>query len=453
MESVAYLLILPLAAAILSLASEGFAGFFTSMLSLATAAISTELLVSGYTLSNGIFHTDWYSLVTVSMISWIYFFASLSSLYYVSRVRRPFFRLSFYWVLLSLFALSMIFTAVVSNLGWMWIGLEGTTIVSALLIITDGKKRNVEGAWRYMIIASAGLGIAFLSVVVAYSSAGTLDITRLILPERTAVLVSLLGLIGFGTKVGLFPMHSWLPDAHGSAPSPVSAMLSGTLLPTALLVYMRIFHAATEVTSKPVYPALAIGIITVIVASILMASQRFLKRLLAYSSMDVMGIAVTGIALGYYHPPLLKLVFILLAVHALSKGALFISGGSLVRAYGTHEIAGIRGVLSSTRLTGYTFALSALSVTGAPPFATFLAELALIGSAFMYSRWWAFLLGTGLLLSFLALNWHSMRMVFGEERKVELSVLEEVVPFVMMLAALAVSLYVWYLTVKGGLVL
>lgn len=453
MESAAYLLILPLAAAILSAASEGLAGLFTSIISLATAAISTKLLVSDYAVSNGTFHADWYSLVMVSMISWVYFFASLASSYYVSRVERPFFNLRHYWSLLSLFALSMIFTAVVANLGWMWIGLEGTTIVSALLIITDGKKRNVEGAWRYMIIASAGLGIAFLSVVVAYSSAGTLDITRLVLPERTAVLVSLLGLIGFGTKVGIFPMHSWLPDAHGSAPSPVSAMLSGTLLPTALLVYMRIFHAATAVTSKPVYPALAAGILTVIVASVLMASQRYLKRLLAYSSMDVMGVALTGIALSYYHPPLLRLVFILLAIHAFSKGALFISGGSLVRAYGTHEIGDIRGVLSSTGLTGYTFALSALSVTGAPPFAVFLAELAVVGSAFMYSLWSALLIGTGLLLSFLALNWHTMRMVFGEGRDVRLSLREEAVPFAMMLAALGISLYVWYLTVEGGLIL
>ncbi|WP_456396485.1 proton-conducting transporter transmembrane domain-containing protein [Thermococcus sp.] len=453
MEPVAYILILPLTAAIISLVSESLAGLFTPVLSLATAVVSADMLMRGYTVSNGTFHADWYSIVTVSMISWLYFFASLSSLHYVKRVERPFFRLSLYWALLSLFALSMIFTAVVSNLGWMWIGLEGTTIVSALLIITDGKKRNVEGAWRYMIIASAGLGIAFLSVVVAYSSAGTLDITRLTLPEKTAVLVSLLGIIGFGTKAGIFPMHSWLPDAHGSAPSPVSAMLSGTLLPTALLVYMRIFHAATEVTSKPVYPALAAGILTIMVASVLMASQRFLKRLLAYSSMDVMGIALTGIALSYYHPQLLRLVFILLAVHALSKGALFISGGSLVRAYGTHEIEEIGGVLSSTRLTGYTFALSALSVTGAPPFATFPAELVVVGSAFIYSRWWALLTGTGILLSFLALNWHSMRMVFGEERNVELSLREEAVPFVMMLVALGISLYVWYLMAEGGLIL
>ncbi len=448
MEQAIYLLILPLAAALVSLTSERLASIFTSAASFLTAALSTELLASGYRASTGTLYADWHSLVITTIVVWIYFFASLASIYYVERVERPFFSLRYYWGLLSLFALTMIFTALVSNLGWMWIGLEGTTIVSALLIITDGKKRNVEGAWRYMIIASAGLGIAFLSIVIAYSSAGTLDVRHLTLTGKSALLVSVFALIGFGTKVGLFPMHSWLPDAHGSAPSPVSAMLSGTLLPTALLVYLRIFQSARETGIT-----LLAGVLTLLVASVLMASQRFLKRLLAYSSMDMMGVAVIGIALSPHHPALLRLVFILLAVHAFSKGALFIAGGNLVKACGTREIGDIRGVLSSTKLTGYSLSLSALSVTGAPPFATFLAELVILGTAVTTNRWWALLIGTGLLLSFLALNWHSARMVFGEGRKIELSLGEELIPFAMTLTALGISLYAWYLVLTGGLVI
>ncbi|WP_297070215.1 proton-conducting transporter membrane subunit [Thermococcus sp.] len=453
MDQVIYLLVLPSIAVLIPLASQRLGRVLTPGLAFVTAAASTEMLVRGYTSSTANLYIDTYSLVIVNVVAWIYLFASLASLYYVENVRKPFFKPRYYWSLLSLFALTMIFTAIVSNLGWMWIGLEATTVVSALLIITDGKKRNVEGAWRYMIIASAGLGIAFLAVILAYSSTGTLDVRRLTFTPREGILVSLLALIGFGTKIGLFPMHSWLPDAHGSAPSPVSAMLSGTLLPTALLVYYRIFSASGGLSDVPARITLLVGVTTLMVAAVLMASQRFIKRLLAYSSMDMMGVATTGIALSYYHPALLRLVFLLIAVHAFSKGALFISAGSMVRAYESHEIDGITGLLHSTRLTGHSFVLSALSVTGTPPFGTFIAELGIIGVALSISYWWAFFIGMGLLLSFLALNWHSARMVFGESGKVRLPLGEEAIPFAMTLVALGISLYAWYLVVTGGLVI
>jgi len=453
MEEVIYLLLIPLAAAVIAPVSEKVGRWTTIGLSLATALLAGYMLVGGYRESSGWFYVDWYSLIVVNMISWVYFFASAASVHYVERLEKPFYRPALYWSFLSLFALTMLFAAVVRNLGWVWIGLEGTTIVSALLILTDGEKRNVEGAWRYMIVASTGLGIAFLSIVLAYAVSGTLDFTRMSLTGKAAETVSLLALIGFGTKVGLFPMHSWLPDAHGSAPSPVSAMLSGTLLPTALLAYTRIFHVAARGGERVVYITLTFGLATLIIAAVLMASQRFIKRLLAYSSMDMMGVATVGVALSYYHPQLLKLVFILLAVHAFAKGALFISAGSLINAYGSHEVDEMEGVLRSTGLTGYTFGLSALAVTGAPPFGTFLAELMALGVALSISRWWAFFIGTGLLLSFLALNWQAARVLFGERVDISIPITEELVPFTMLMTALGLSVYVWYTVVTGGMVL
>ncbi|WP_456423204.1 proton-conducting transporter transmembrane domain-containing protein [Thermococcus sp.] len=452
MEAVVYLLIIPLMATLLPIVSENLGKALVPGLAFITASISTEMLVKGYTTSNHYFYVDWYSMVLATTIAWVYFFSSIASIYYIRRVKRSFYPLRLYWSFLSLFALLMIFTVVVSNLGWMWIGLEATTVVSAILIITDGKKRNVEGAWRYMIIASAGLGIAFLSVVITYSFNGTLDVRHIILSEKAGALVGLLAIIGFGTKVGLFPMHGWLPDAHGSAPSPVSAMLSGTLLPTALLVYYRLFKASTGLGKEAVYIALAIGILTVIVASILMASQRFVKRLLAYSSMDMMGVATIGMALSYYRPNLLKLVFILIVIHAFAKGSLFISAGSVVNNYG-REISKIGGLRKDSPALGYSFGLSALAVTGAPPFGTFLAELAILGVALSINKWWALLIGAGLLLSFLALNWHSAKIISGEGRGVEFQQGEELIPLIMMLLALGISLYSIYLVLIGGLII
>ncbi len=450
MEVVLYLLILPLIASLLSLAGERWGKVLTPAFAFATAVLSALMLYEGKTVSTPNLYADWYSLVIAGIVSWVYFFASLASLYYTGGLERPFFDLRYYWSFLSLFALTMSFTALVSNLGWMWIGLEATTVVSALLILTEGEKRNVEGAWRYMIVASAGLGVAFLSVILAYVSAGTLDVRSLTFTPKEALLVSTLALIGFGTKVGLFPMHGWLPDAHGSAPSPVSAMLSGTLLPTALLVYYRILSASPW--DAPAKITLLFGVLTLLVASFLMASQRFVKRLLAYSSMDMMGVATIGLGLAYYHPALLKLVFLLLAVHAFSKGALFITAGSVMRAYGTHEIRGIRGLMNSNPMSGLSLVLSALSVTGSPPFGTFIAELGIIGVALSRSYWWALFIGTGLLLSFLALNWHSAKMAFGEGEKRKVPTGEGIIVLAMTLTALGISLYAWYLIVTGGLV-
>ncbi|WP_297468516.1 proton-conducting transporter membrane subunit [Thermococcus sp.] len=451
MEAVVYLLLIPLIASILSLAGEKWGKALTPAFAFATAILSTLMLYGGKTVSTSSFYADWYSLVIASIVSWVYFFASLASLYYTEGIEGPFFDLRYYWSFLSLFALSMNFTALVSNLGWMWIGLEATTVVSALLILTEGEKRNVEGAWRYMIVASAGLGVAFLSVILAYTSSGTLDVRHLTFTPKEALLVSTLALIGFGTKVGLFPMHGWLPDAHGSAPSPVSAMLSGTLLPTALLVYYRILSASPS--DAPAKATLLFGVLTLLVASILMASQRFLKRLLAYSSMDMMGVATAGLGLSYYHPALLKLVFLLLAVHAFSKGALFITAGSVMKAYETHEIGEIRGLVNSNPASGLSLVLSSLSVTGSPPFGTFIAELGIIGVALSRSYWWALAIGAGLLLSFLALNWHSARMAFGEGEDRDVPAGEGAIALTMTMVALGISLYAWYLVLTGGLVI
>ncbi|NPA47135.1 MAG: NADH-quinone oxidoreductase subunit E [Thermococci archaeon] len=445
-------LMAPLFAALMSLTDERVAKASNVALSSFAAVLSTYALARGLTLKTGHFYMDFYSSALVAMISWIYLFASLASLSYTNRIKNPFFPIRVYWALLGLFAFTMIFTALSRSIGWMWIGLEGTTIVSALLTVTDAKKRTIEGAWRYIIVASSGLAIAFLSIIIVYSVAGTLQVGDFTLSGKAALLAAVLALVGFGTKAGLFPMHSWLPDAHGSAPSPVSAMLSGTLLPTALLVYMRVYTAAMP--NRTVFRVtLLFGVLTVIMAAIFMASQTYLKRLLAYSSMDVMGVATAGIALGYHDTTVMKLVFLLFAVHAFSKGALFISGGSLISALGTRRIDGIRGLFGSTRFSWLTVSLSALAVTGAPPFGVFIAELFIVARALRDSPGMGAALLIGLLLSFLALNWHVSGMVFGRkssdasgeeaEKRPDIGAGEEIVPFVMVLAALGLSLWAW----------
>ncbi|EQD42158.1 hydrogenase 4 subunit F, partial [mine drainage metagenome] len=167
------------------------------------------------------------------------------------------------------------FTLSVSDLGLMWIGVEGTTVASALLIVLERKPASVEAAWRYTIIASAGLTLSLFALLLLYRETGTLDAFTLAAhpPPLTGSLVLVVGLalVGYGTKVGLFPMHTWLPDAHSEAPSPVSALFSGVLLPTALYAFLRVY----DVVSQPVPAALrdlviVFGLVTALVAAFLL---------------------------------------------------------------------------------------------------------------------------------------------------------------------------------------
>ncbi|EQD41714.1 hydrogenase 4 subunit F, partial [mine drainage metagenome] len=184
--------------------------------------------------------------VFIFMITSIYLLSSIYSLKYISDRNATGVKQPTYYLLMNLFAISMLFSAQVNNYGLMWVGIEATTISSALLIMTEKSEESLEATWRYIILVSAGVTFAFISVILIYYSFGTLTVstildagTRNTLFVRVAVSIAL---VGFGTKIGVFPVHTWLPDAHSEAPSPISAMFSGVLLPTALYVLYRIFQ-------------------------------------------------------------------------------------------------------------------------------------------------------------------------------------------------------------------
>ncbi len=336
---------------------------------------------------------------------------------YIRSVRRPFLTPQIYYALLSSFAFTMILTLVVTDLGLMWIGVEATTIASALLVVLERTPTSIEAAWRYTLIASAGLTIALFALLLLYTSTGTLDAFTLAAHPPTAtlpvVMAVALALVGYGTKVGLFPMHTWLPDAHSEAPSPVSAMLSGVLLPTALYAFLRV----DQVLPAPapvglVDLELAFGVTTALVGAFLLQRQRSFKRLFAYSSMEVMGLALVGIALGGIA---LYGALVLLVAHAFAKSAAFYCSGNVLRETGTTRIAEVRGLRSSMPWTSGTWLLASFAVTGAPPFGTFLGELLIVVGAFAVGA-----AGVGLLVilaifvAFLGVNGQVGRMVFSE---------------------------------------
>lgn len=368
---------------------------------------------------------EWYGLLGVDRLSEVFLFlvtgvyvtSTWYSAGYLKDVHEPFLTERAYYSLLGSFAFAMLFTLVVSDLGLIWIGVEGTTVASALLIVLERKRTSVEAAWRYTLIASAGLTLALLALLALYQSTGTLDLFTLARNpppfSRDIALVVALALVGYGTKVGLFPMHTWLPDAHSEAPSPVSALFSGVLLPTALYAFLRVYGIVPG-GGPPLLRGLVIGfgLATALVAGLLLQRQRSYKRLLAYSSMEVMGLAFVGIGLGGLA---LYGALILVVAHGFAKSAAFYCAGNVLRQTGTNQMAAVRDLRHRMPWTSAAWVLSGFAVTGAPPFGTFLGEvLILVGAMAAGMPGVAILVVVAILLSFLAVNYQLGVMVFEE---------------------------------------
>ncbi len=409
----------PSAAAVLALVPVGdvsrLAARGGSILSVATAV---GLLVSRASGRWGAFlGVDALSDVLLFTVTSIYATSAWYSDLYLRAIHRPFLTPQVYYALLSAFAFTMIAALLVTDLGLMWIGIEATTVASALLIVLERRPSSVEAAWRYTLIASAGLTIALFALLLLYTDTGTLDAYRLAstppaltLPVEMAVA---LALVGYGTKVGLFPMHTWLPDAHSEAPSPISAMFSGVLLPTALYAFLRVYRVLGSPAPAAVRDLLlTFGLLTALVGAFLLQRQRSYKRMLAYSSMEVMGLAVTGIAIGGIA---LYGALILLVAHAFAKSAAFYCAGNVLRETGTTRIDAVRDLRDRMPRTGTAWVLSSLAVTGAPPFGTFVGELLIVvGALAVGAVWVAALFVLAILVAFLGVNGQVGRMVFGE---------------------------------------
>jgi hydrogenase-4 component F len=413
------LLASPSAAAILALVPLSRVSESAARVGSLTAFAAAVVLLAGATTGRWgpYLGVDSLSDVFLFMVTGIYATSTWYSRSYLRAVRRPFLTPQVYYALLSAFAFSMIAVLVVTDLGLMWIGVEATTVASALLIVLERKPASVEAAWRYTLIASAGLTIALFALLILYTATGTLDGFALAanhpavtLPIEMAVA---LALVGYGTKVGLFPMHTWLPDAHSEAPSPVSAMFSGVLLPTALYAFLRVYNVLPDPAPALVRNLiLAFGIVTALVAAFLLQRQRSFKRLLAYSSMEVMGLAVIGIAVGGVA---LYGALILIVAHAFAKSAAFYCAGNVLRSTGTSRIDDVRNLRESMPQTGTAWVISAVAVTGAPPFGTFLGELLIVVGALAVGLVWvAGVVVVAILVAFLGVNSQIGRMVFGE---------------------------------------
>ncbi len=311
-----------------------------------------------------------------------------------------------YYGLFHLFIFTMLLVTMANNLAIMWMGIEATTIVSALLIGLGFHKRPlaVEAAWKYIILCTVGITFALLGTFIAYYAStsvmgteGALNWTELRgvahkLNPETMKLAFLFVLVGYGTKAGLAPMHNWLPDAHSQAPSPISALLSGILLNTAFYGIIRFVSIVEPSTGSGFTGNLLIvfGLISVGISSIFILVQDNFKRLLAYSSIEHMGIISLGFGIG--GPVGIYGALLHILNHAISKPLMFFASGKIQARFGSTNIANVRGVLTSMPLLGTLTFIGALSLSGTPPFNIFVSEFTVLKAGVDRGLWPAVIL-------------------------------------------------------------
>jgi hydrogenase-4 component F len=404
----------------------------------ALAALAT--LGAGLTVSFRVWHTraeitaldhllraDALSALMVTVVTLLGAIAALYGLGYIraefdaehKKQARLFFSLS------QVFIFAMLLAVTTDNLGVMWVAIEGTTLATVFLVNLHNTQTSLEAAYKYLILSSVGIALAFIGTALMYYAGAarsgeiavnwaSLHGAASSLNPQVVRLAFVFILVGYGTKAGLAPMHTWLPDAHSEAPAPISALMSGVLLNVGLYALIR-FKAVVDITLGASFSSrllMGIGLLSLAVASAFLLTQRNYKRMLAYSSVEHMGIICLGLGFGGYWGLFGALLHVI--NHALAKSLLFMLSGSILLKYGTTDIRRVRGLLRASPLTGGAFLAGTLALLGLPPFGPFISEF-IIFRAGLESNAWVAAIG----IAFLVVVFAGMlacvnRMLYGE---------------------------------------
>lgn len=407
-------LLIPLLVTLLSFVTpRRFTEIATMVAGIASLVLALALVpavVRGTVTAAGFLRADALSVIFLLAIAFVYAATSVYARGYLAReakeaesaggdAAKGFARYSRrFYIGINAFAWSMLCAPLMNGMALLWIAIEITTVVSALLVAIDRTEGATEAAWKYVLIASSGLGIALLATIMLYyagaqvlgqsydlaidpllKSAGQLAAT----PVRLAFV---LAVVGFGTKVGLFPVHTWLPDAHAEAPTPVSALLSGALLSTSFYAIVRYYQVA-RISLGPGFPQttlLIFGVLSLLLAALYLFGQKNIKRMLAYSSIEHMGIVAIGVSFGA--PLALAGTLLHVLAHAAAKGSAFMGAGVLVRKFGTKDLDRIRGGLNALPWSGPLFLLMIFALSALPPFGIFRSEFQIVAGGLADSK-------------------------------------------------------------------
>lgn len=358
---------------------------------------------------------------------------------------------------MQFFLSAMTLSVLSMHFGMQWIGIEATTLASTPLIYYHRNRRSLEAAWKYLILCSVGIALALMGVfflamatssdVQHFTPAGLILFSGYLKTEWLKV-AFIFFLVGYGTKMGLAPMHNWLPDAHSEAPSPVSAMLSGALLNCAFLGILRMMQVCNAVPATSMFASellLLVGLLSLGISGIFILHQPDYKRMLAYSSVEHMGILAVGAGLG---GAAVAGAMLHAVAHSLVKSSLFLLSGNILTVYGSKKVADVKGLLKTMPITGALWLCGFLAITGTPPFATFVSEFAILRAALQTRNWTvAILYLLFLLLVFIGMLTIFAQMTSGrkatqnEKERFAESPLQLITPIIFLTFALILGCY------------
>jgi hydrogenase-4 component F len=431
LDAVSAVLLIPLAAALVLALLPGYrlTAALNVLASLLTLLVALSLFVVRPAQGQLLFVDD-LNVVFIALNTLVGFTTSLFSASYIAheletgRLTPTYLR--FYHAMYQAMMFGMNLALLANNIGLLWVAVELATLTTVLMVGIYRTHEALEAAWKYFILGSVGIALALFGTILVYVASqpvvgeGLDAMTWTILIERAIEFdPALLNvafvflLLGYGTKVGLAPVHAWLPDAHAEGPTPISAVLSGLLLNVALYAVLRfkMLMTANEAALAPGPLMVTMGLTSLIFAAFMLYRRRDIKRLFAYSSIEHMGIITFAFGMG---GPLANFAGLLhMTMHSLTKSAIFYAVGNIAQAKGTQKIADIRGLTQSHPVLGWGLVVGVAAIAGLPPLGIFMSEFLLVTSTFARAPLLAVLLVLGLLIAFGALLLRLSGVAFG----------------------------------------
>jgi hydrogenase-4 component F len=433
-DALALVLLIPLIAAAVLGALPGYR--LTARLNvLATLAtfLSSLLLFALPTASGDYLIVDDLNKVFIVLTTFVAFTTSVFSASYIGheietgKLKAGNVRVYHAMYQMLMFAMNLALTA--NNIGLMWVAIELATLTTVLMVGLYRTHEALEAAWKYFILGSVGIALALFGTILVYMAArpvigeGLSAMVWTVLVQHAANfdpdllnLAFIFLLLGYGTKVGLAPLHAWLPDAHAEGPTPISAVLSGLLLNVALYALLR-FKMLLALNPASIAPGplmVIMGLISCIFAAFMLYRRRDIKRMFAYSSIEHMGIIVFAFGMG---GPLANFAGLLhMTMHSLTKSAIFFAVGHIAQVKGTQKIADIGGLTATNPVLGWGLVLGVVAIAGLPPLGIFMSEFLVVSSTFARSPWLAVLLSFGILIALGGLFLRLNSIAFGEPR-------------------------------------
>ncbi|PJE76335.1 hypothetical protein COV05_05065 [Candidatus Uhrbacteria bacterium CG10_big_fil_rev_8_21_14_0_10_48_16] len=407
-------------------------GLLVSVITLVSISWFTVPILFGIApgLQSSWWEVNRFSSLMASLVAWLYACAMLVSYHYLDvEIRKGILTLHqirLYMLSVPLFVLSMLVAIFANNVGLLWVALEATTLSTTMLVSFYGKKSSMEAAWKYIMLCSTGIALGLFGILVmgyAGSAAGLheaeafrINFLSDVAPSMNPGIVMwsfVFLFIGFGTKIGLVPMHTWLPDAHSKTPAPVSAMLSGILLNVAFFTLLRFKNIVDQTLGSSDWTNqffLLFGVLTIMLPAIILLIQRNYKRMLAYSTVEHMGIMAFLVGLG----PVGMVAFTVHMIgHTLAKSTLFFGAGELLQRFESTKFHLVHDVMRRAPRTGSLFLIATLFLIAVPPTGLFLSEFVLVGLGMTVSPILTALAVLGITLAGLGLLKHLFEMLFG----------------------------------------